>query len=209
MTTSVVTVDRTTPYKEIARLIAEHKISAVPVLMMGRRVAGVVSEADLLRIEDQRARSARAGHRGRLHSRAPGKPRDLTAGELMTSPAITIHPNATIPAVARLMNQHHVKRLPVVDPDGVLIGIVSRRDVLSVFLRPDEEIVGDVLGVLTEILFADPASVTVAVKDGIVTQAGQAGQLEQPDLIPVAVRLTWDIDGVVDVVNKLTAPSGS
>jgi CBS domain-containing protein len=133
MTTAVVTVDRITPYKEIASLLVKHKVSALPVLMMGRRVAGVVSEADLLRVEDQRARRARAGgHRARLHWRSRSGPRRLTAGELMTSPAITIHPDATIPAAARLMNQHHVKRLPVVGPDGSLIGIVSRRDLLSV-----------------------------------------------------------------------------
>jgi CBS domain-containing protein len=154
MTTSVVTIDRITPYKEIARLLAEHKVSAVPVLMMGRRVAGVVSEADLLRMEDQRERAARAGHRARLPWRGRSKPWGLTAGELMTSPAITIHPDATIPAAARLMNEHHIKRLPVVDPDGTLAGIVSRRDLLSVFLRSDEEIAADVRAVLGDMLDA-------------------------------------------------------
>lgn len=208
MTTSVVTVDRITPYKEIASLMAKHKVSALPVLMMGRRVAGVVSEADLLRLEDQRERSARATHHTRLPWRAHGKTWGHTAGELMTSPAISIHPDATIPAAARLMNQHHVKRLPVVDPAGTLIGIVSRRDLLSVFLRPDADIAEDVRAVLTDILFADPALLEVAVKGGVVTLSGHPGLLEQPDLIPVAVRLTWDIDGVVDVVDKLTVPQG-
>ncbi|MGZ4825308.1 MAG: CBS domain-containing protein [Terriglobales bacterium] len=206
MTTSVVTVDRPTPYKQIASLLAEHKVSAVPVLMMGRRVAGVVSEADLLRVEDKRERSARARRRGLLRWRARRQHWGLTAGELMTSPAITIHPDATISAAARVMNSRHIKRLPVVDPAGALIGIFSRRDLLSVFLRPDEQIARDVRGVFTEILFTDPASVNVVVKGGIVTLTGQPAPLEQPDLIPVAVRLTWDIDGVVDVVNKLTAP---
>jgi CBS domain-containing protein len=204
MTTSVATVDRITPYKEIVSVLAKHKVSAVPVLTMGRHVAGVVSEADLLRIEDARERSARAGRGGRFRWRARRNGWGLTAGELMTSPAITIHPDATIPAAARLMNEHHLKRLPVVDRAGTLIGIVGRRDLLSVFLRSDEAIAADVRGVLTEILFNDPATVRVAVKGGIVTLAGQANDLEQPDLVPVAVRLTWDIDGVVDVVNKLT-----
>ncbi len=172
--------------------------------MMGRRVAGVVSEADLLRMEDQRERAARAGHRVRLPWRGRGKRWGLTAGELMTSPAITIHPDATIPAAARLMNEHHIKRLPVVHPDATLAGIVSRRDLLSVFLRPDEEIAGDVRAVLGDMLFADPPNVAVAVKGGVVTLSRQPGELEEPDLLPVAVRLTWDIDGVVDVVDKLT-----
>jgi CBS domain-containing protein len=206
MTTSVVTVDRITPYKEIATLLAEHQVSALPVLMMGRKVAGVVSEADLLRLEDQRERSARAVGRARLTWRRRRQHWGLTAGDLMTAPPITIHPDATLPAAARLMNQHHVRRLPVVDSDGVLIGIASRRDLLSVFLRPDEDIAADVAGVFTDILLVDPATLTVTVKAGVVTLTGEPKPLEQPSLIPVAVRLTWEIDGVVDVVNELTVP---
>jgi CBS domain-containing protein len=123
MSTSVVTVDRITPYQEIARLLTEHRISGVPVLTMGRHVAGVVSEADLIAAEDNAARRARmdasAGRRHQLR-RQPHAP--LTAGALMTAPAITIYPDATIPAAARVMTTHHVRRLPVVDPDGRLIG---------------------------------------------------------------------------------------
>jgi CBS domain-containing protein len=205
MTASVVTVDRITLYKEIAALMAEHRVSAVPVLTMGRHVAGVVSEADLLAVRDKRARAARRGPGG-LHWHANTKKHwGLTAGELMTSPAITIHPDATLPAAARLMNSHHVKRLPVVGADGELTGIVSRCDLLSVFLRPDEDIAREVREMLTQILLADPARVTARVRNGIVTLAGEPGSAGQHDLIPVAVRLTWDIDGVVDVVNKLGA----
>ena len=211
MTTSVVTVDRMTQYKEIAVLMAEHKISAVPVLILGRHVAGVVSEADLLRVLDKRAREAQLESGGHLHRHADVKKHlGLTAGELMTSPAITIHPDATLPAAARLMNSRHLKRLPVADDGGGglggnLVGIVSRCDLLTVFLRPDEDIARDVREMLTEILLADPANVTARVRNGIVTLAGQFGSAEQHDLIRVAVRLTWDIDGVVDVVNKLSA----
>jgi CBS domain-containing protein len=207
MTTEVVTVDRITPYKEIARLLAAHRISAVPVLIMGRHVAGVVSEADLLAAQDQAARRARTGRTGHLpwpRRPAAQHPR-LTAEQLMSSPAITIHPDAPISRAAALMHTHHIKRLPVVGPDGKLIGIVSRRDLLSVFLRPDAQIAQEVRELLTEILFADPASVTVAVHGGVVTLTGQPGPQEHHDLIPVAVRLIWDIDGVVDVVDKLSA----
>ena len=110
------------------------------------------------------------------------------------------------------MNDRRLKRLPVVDPGtvlgggvgGNLIGIVGRRDLLSVFLRPDEDIAWAVRDMFTEILLADPARVTVQVRNGLrVTLAGQLGLAEQHDLIRIAVRLTWDIDGVVDVVNKL------
>ena len=127
----------------------------------------------------------------------------------MTSPAITIHPDATLSAAARLMNSRHLKRLPVVDAGagvfgGNLIGIVSRCDLLSVFLRPDEDIAREVRGMLTEIRLADPAGITVRVQNGIVTLAGHLGSAEQNDLIRIAVRLTWDIDGVVSVVNRLS-----
>ena len=122
----------------------------------------------------------------------------------MSSPAITIHPDAPIPRAARLLHDRHIKRLPVVDPDGKLIGIVSRRDLLRVFLRPDTLIAQQVSELLEEILLADPASLTVAVHGGVVTLAGQPVPEDQRDLIPVAVRLIWDIDGVVDVVDQLS-----
>ena len=206
MTTSVVTVDRITPYQEIDRLLTERRISGVPVLMMGRQVAGVVSEADLLAAEDERARQARlasaTGRRWRLR-RQPHL--SLTAGALMTAPAITIGPDATIPAAARLMNTHHIRRLPVIDADGKLVGIVSRRDLLSVFLRPDADIIHDVRQVLAELALTDPGDVIVAVKHGVVTLTGtlRPEPDHDQDLRPLALRLIWDIDGVVDVVNKL------
>jgi CBS domain-containing protein len=207
MTTNVVSVDRITPYKEIARLLAGHRISGMPVLTMGRHVAGVVSEADLLAVEDKRARRARAASAAgqRRWGRGRRQPTALVAGDLMTSPPVTIHPDATIPAAARVMNVSHVRRLPVVDPDGKLIGIVSRRDLLSVFLRPDSQIAADAREVLDEILLAEPGDATVSVRNGVVTLTGTlksaAGQ--HTDLVPTAIRLLWDIDGVVDVVNRL------
>jgi CBS domain-containing protein len=207
MTTDVVTVDRITPYKEIAQLLAKHKISAAPVLIMGRHVAGVVSEADLLAAQDQAARRARTRTTRLLpwtYRRAGQHPK-RTAEELMTRPAITIHPDAPIPRAAAVMHNHHVKRLPVVDPEGKLIGIVSRRDLLSVFLRPDAQIADEVRELLTEILFADLSTVRVAVHGGVVILLGQAGLQDHHDLIPIAIRLIWDIDGVVDVVDKLSA----
>jgi CBS-domain-containing membrane protein len=103
------------------------------------------------------------------------------------------------------MSQHHLKQLPVVDPAGVLIGIVSRRDLLSVFLRADDQIAKDVRAMLTGILFTGPDSVNVVVKNGVVVLTGQPGEPDQPDLIPVAEMLTWNIDGVVNVLNRLTA----
>lgn len=206
MTTSVVTVDRITPYKDIARLLVEHKISGLPVLSMGRRVVGVVTESDLLAARDRnpavhsgwrRWTIGREIHRGR------------TADLLMTSPAVTIHPDATIATAARLMNSHHIRRLPVIYADGTLAGIVSRRDLLSVFLRPDAEIAHDVAEILSEVLPGGPTGVEVAVRNGVVTLTGQTELAPDGDLITTAVRLAWDLDGVVDVVNKVGRPSAT
>ena len=139
MATSVVTVDRITPYKEIARLLTQHRVSALPVLSMGRHVAGVVSEADLVALQDEAGWHARVGdgsarrwpHRTTRHT-------NLTAGELMTAP------------------------------------------------------------VLREVFGTDGTDVTIAVRNGIVTINGPGETLP-----PVADRLIWGVDGVVDVVRRL------
>src|SRR6516162_2433263 len=201
MTASVVTVDRITPYKEIARRLAERKVGGVPVLTMGRHVAGVVSEGDLLAARDGNPAAGR---------RWPGWPRrqrhhGTMAEDLMTSPAITIRPDATIAAAARLMNAHHVRFLPVVDSVGRLLGIVSRRDLLSVFLRPDAEIARQVSGIFNDLLPGGAAGIQVAVRNGVVTLTGQPELTAEEDLIPIAVRLAWDVEGVVDVVDRVGA----
>ena len=210
MTTSVVTVDRITPYKEIARLLAEHRISGLPVLKMGREVAGVVTEADLLAAEASTARRLHASVSRNWWPHSQRHPA-LTAGELMTSPAITVGPHVTIPAAARKMNTHHIRRLPVVDDNGRLLGIVSRRDLLSVFLRPDEDIEADIRQVLDELLLAEPGEANVSVRNGIVTLTGtldpQAGR--HGDLIPLAIRLMWGVDGVVDIIDRLGEPQAA
>ena len=207
MATSVVTVDRATPFKEIARLLAEHRISGMPVLKMGREVAGVVTEADLLAAESKTARQLRSAGRFGFLSRGKRHPA-LTAGALMTTPAVTIGPHVTVHAAGRLMSSNHVRLLPVVDEDARLVGVVSRRDLLALFLRPDEDIAADVRQVLDEILLAEPGEAEVAVRDGIVTLTGTLDPTTgtHGDLIPVAIRLVWDVDGVVDVVDRLGQP---
>jgi CBS domain-containing protein len=111
----------------------------------------------------------------------------------------------TVPGAARLMNTSHVRRLPVVDSQGRLAGIVSRRDLLSVFLRPDADVARDARQVLDELPVTDPGDVTVSVRHGVVVLTGTLESASQRyrDLVAVALRLIWDIDGVVDVVSKL------
>lgn len=204
MTTAVITVDRVTPYKEIARLLAEHRISGLPVLKMGREVVGVVTEADLVAAQAHTTRRLHSGNRRTWWPRGQQRPA-LIAGELMTSPAITIGPDATVPAAARLMSTHQLRRLPVVDADGKLVGIVSRRDLLSVFLRPDEDIAADVRRVLDDFVLAEPEEADVTVRNGIVTLTGTVKPAtgRHTDLIPAAIRLMWDVDGVVDIIDHL------
>jgi hypothetical protein len=142
-------------------------------------VIGVVSEADLLTKE-----ALDGGHTGMhgmisgmLHRREQQRAAALTAGDLMTHPAVTVKPGDTVEHAARLMYARRVKRLPVTDASGHLVGIVSRADVLAVYSRPDEEIRKEICDevILNEFL-TDPARFTVTVQGGIVTPGGQAGE---------------------------------
>lgn len=191
MTTGVVTVPPGTAYKQIATLLAEREISGVPVLAEDGHVAGVVSDVDLIAARDGAGRPFQRPGRRQLRR---------TAGELMSAPAVTIQPDATISAAARLMSARGVRRLPVVDAQGRLAGIVSLRDLLSLFVRTDDEIAWQVTEMLAQILPADLAAIRVSVHDGIVTLSLAPGQAGRPDVLALATRLTWDIDGVVDVV---------
>ena len=100
----------------------------------------MVSQADLLPTQE-----AQEPSRSRWPWRRPApRARGTTAGELMTSPAITVGPDATVVDAAKLLDRHGIKRLPVVDRNGRLVGIVSRRDLLTVFLREDEDLAADI-----------------------------------------------------------------
>ena len=197
MTTAVVAADRLTPYQEVARLLVEHQVSCLPVLAHGWQVIGVVSETDLLAARDGTARDGTAR-------------RGQAAGELMTAPPVTIRPDAALSAAARVMTTRHVTSLPVTGADRELIGIVSRRDLLSVFLRPDGEITGDVGHVLDQLPLGDPADITMTVRHGVVTLTGVIMPLpgQHQDLVRAAIRQIRDVDGVVDVVNRLIDGQG-
>jgi CBS-domain-containing membrane protein len=202
MTREVVTVDEQESFKELAALMAECRVSALPVLDEGGRVVGVVSEADLL-LKEEFPEGPAGGRlfQGR-HRMERAKAAGDTAVELMTAPAITIGPDATLAEAARMLQRHQIKRLPVVDPAGPLLGIVSRADLLKVFLRGDDEIAREVRQeVLLRALWVNPDTVVVEVRDGVVTLIGQ---LERRSLIPMAVSLVRGLDGVVDVVDRLT-----
>ncbi|WP_424860383.1 CBS domain-containing protein [Streptomyces sp. MMS24-I29] len=200
MTKTVVTVAPDTEFKEIVTVMERWKVTAVPVVDDESRVVGVVSEADLLAKEEFRAR--RIGmieQMRRLGDTA--KAGSVRAGDLMSSPAVTVRPDAPLPQAARLMADQRVKRLPVVDADGGLKGVVSRADLLKVFLRPDEALAADVRREVVDRLFPGAArAVEVAVAQGVVTLSGR---IHDSSLIPVAARLAQSVEGVVDVDCRL------
>ena len=201
MTTTVVTADRLPPYKEIARLLAEHHVSSLPVLAGGWQVIGMVSETELLAAQHTTAQRGRAGRQGRT-SRS-GKVA-LTAGELMAVPPVTVRPDATISAATRVMTAHHVTSLAVTGAEQQLIGIVARRDLLSVFLRPDADILREVRHLIDEMRPRDAAGITATVRHGVVTLTGR-----DQDLAPATIRAIWDVDGVVDLMNGTSGGESS
>ncbi|MFJ8632390.1 CBS domain-containing protein [Streptomyces sp. NPDC093568] len=200
MTRDVAVVDRDTAFKDIVRTLQERRVSALPVVDGGGRVLGVVSEADLLHKEEFRDSDPdRYTQLRRLSDMA--KAGSVTAGELMTRPALTVTSDATLAQAARTMARARVKRLPVVDADGRLEGVVSRVDLLKVFLRDDEEIAEEVRREIVAYLFPLPGSaVRVDVLDGVVRLGGR---IRDKSLIPVAARLARAVEGVVDVVFEL------
>ena len=205
MTHTVAAIGREAHFKEIVRMMQEWKVSALPVLEGEDRVVGVVSEADLLPKEEFRDSDPdRYTQLRRLSDLA--KAGAVTASELMTAPALTTHPNATLAQAARIMARARVKRLPVVNDLGMLEGIVSRADLLKVFLRDDEEIAEEVRGEVVSRLFPSPASsVRTEVRDGVVRLDGY---VRDTSLVPVAARLVRAVEGVVDVEFELAGRDG-
>ncbi|MEU2429360.1 CBS domain-containing protein [Streptomyces sp. NPDC007861] len=206
MTQTVVAVGRDAPFKEIVRTMEQWKVSALPVLEGEGRVIGVVSEADLLPKEEFHDRPMSLyDERQRLADVA--KAGAVTAQELMSSPAVTVHPDVTLAQAARIMAVRRVKRLPVVDDEGMLQGIVSRADLLKVFLRPDEEIEEEVRRTVIAYLFpAFSHAIHVNVHEGVVTLRGQ---IRDTSLVSVAARLVRAVEGVVDVEPLLTGESSA
>lgn len=204
MTRDVVTASARTPFKELARIMDERRISALPVLDASGRVLGVVSEADLL--------LKQAGRRRTLGMRAalldPDEAARLSAEvaeELMSAPAITIGPDVSVAAAARTMIRRRVKRLPVVDEDGTLLGIVSRADLLTVFLRDDAALAEEIGSALVRALGPEAAGgLTLDIAGGVVTVGGR---LSDSSLIPQVAGTVSGVDGVVDVTFALTPPT--
>jgi CBS domain-containing protein len=198
MTTHVGAVGPDASYREMIAVLRTRRISGLPVVDADGVVVGVVSETDLL------ARRPMAGRPGWLPRRRHVTVAEPTAGDLMTEPVVTTSPDELVTSVARLMSSGKLRRLPVVDRHGHLVGIVCRSDVLSVFSRPDEQIRREIIeDVILDGFFTDPARFTVTVKDGIVTLAGSPGSAVLGASIVDQVR---HVEGVVAVRDRFTYP---
>ncbi|MFI9809211.1 CBS domain-containing protein [Streptomyces sp. NPDC052301] len=202
MTRAAVAVGRSALFKDIVERMQRWQVSALPVLEGDGRVIGVVSEADLLPKEEFRDSDPdRLTQLRRLSDLA--KAGAVSAEELMSTPAVTVHTDATLAEAARIMALRHIKRLPVVNSEGVLEGVVSRGDLLKVFLRTDNELADEVRRDIVDVLFPAPVEpVHVMVTDGVVTLTGRVGDAAR---IPLAARLVRGVEGVVGVDCRLVA----
>jgi CBS-domain-containing membrane protein len=207
MTTSVIAVHKDAAYEAIAADLVQHRISAVPVLDQAAKVIGMVSESDMLAklaLEMGNGRGVQ-GITGIQPVEQLAKARAVTAGELMTAPAITASPEDTIEQAARVMYRRHVKRLPVVDAQGRLAGIVSRADLLAVYSRDDEDIAAEIRN---SVFAGEPHAVhghfQVTVQAGVVTVSGHPLTASQRWAI---VRRARHVPGVVAVRDRLTHPA--
>jgi CBS domain-containing protein len=202
MTENVVSVTVDTPFKAIVDTLATYRVSAVPVVDADYKVLGVVSESDLLakvvaggdpRVRVGTGRAEKAERRRKSHAE--------TAGELMRSPAVTVRPEASVVHAARVAALEHVRRLPVVDAHGVLAGIVTRSDLLRVFLRDDRDIREHLESLFADQFCIDTSAFDISVRDGIVTLTGQ---LERRGLIAPLLDAVRTTAGVIGVHDNLT-----
>ena len=202
MTTEPVTTTPDTPLKEAARLMVRHKVSGLPVIDKGK-VVGIVTEGDFLRQEANRDQPYRFSLLDALFGDEPsGPPAAETVGEVMTEQVLTVAPEATLSEAARIMSSRRVKRLPVVTPEGKLIGVISRADVVNAFTKPDEVIEDEIReDIVRRLLFLDPDLVTVSVTDGVVTLSGELENRTEAHLLE---ELTRRIDGVIRVDSQVT-----
>ncbi|MDI1464788.1 CBS domain-containing protein [Catellatospora sp. KI3] len=203
MTRDAATVGLDTPYAEIAGLLARQRVNAVAVHDDLRRLAGIVTEGDLLRrveFSDEpvgtRPLLERPSRRAARH-----KAEAAVASQLMTAPALTVPPETSAADAARLMAEQRVKQLPVVDRQGRMIGMLTRRDLLQVFRRRDSDIRADIAETVLHVLRLEPHAIAVAVDHGVVTLTGAVHQASKSR---IAARLTGTVPGVTQVIDQLT-----
>jgi CBS domain-containing protein len=203
MTTRVHVASPFTAFKLLVRLIEENRVSAIPIVDRDGVPVGVVSESDLL-LKERRAELESGTNLVHLRRRRSerAKAEGLVASDLMSTPPITVTADTTLAQAARTMQERNVRRLIVVDARGRIAGILSRSDLLQVFLRSDEDLRDDIVdGVIPAILLSETDTIAVDVRSNVVTLTGQVDRKSDADIL---ARVTRDLDGVVGVVNQLS-----
>ncbi len=187
MTTDVITVSSETGIRDAARLMFRNRVSGLPVTTPDGTLAGIITEADFLRLEVERQEgSTELGE---------------TVGDVMSSGVVTTGPDTEIYDAAKMMTFQDIKRLPVVDDDARLLGIISRADIVSVFTRPDDVIEDEIReDLIRRVLFIDPDQLDVAVANGVVTFVGEVGTRNEARLLS---ELASRLDGVLQVQSEL------
>ena len=199
MTRDVLVARPEATFRELVRLIEDHHVHALPVVDELGRVLGIVAESDLLIKEELTEGHVRTPLQRRGRARLAG----TTAGEIMTSPAVTIDPSQTLGQAARVLHRRHIGRLPVVEDDGRLIGIVTRSDLLTVFLRSDEDLLVAVQEAIAAAVDDSPScTISATVDDGVVVLQGSAQFLSQVMAVGGLVRR---VPGIVHLDVKATA----
>ncbi|MGM0397053.1 MAG: CBS domain-containing protein [Bacillota bacterium] len=146
MTKEVITVTVDDNVEKCASLLIKHNLSGLPVLDEDGKLVGIVTEGDLIRRASRiKGPAVLEVLGGLIYLDSPRKFMDelknamgQKAGDVMTKKVITIGPDQTIEEGATLLVEKNIKRLPVLDKEGKLVGIVSRRDIMS-YLFPEQQ----------------------------------------------------------------------
>jgi CBS-domain-containing membrane protein len=200
MSTDLVVATRSTPYKELVRMMRERGVHALPVVDADRRVVGIVTETDLALKQEYRPGGQVSYLESTEQRDRRRKAAATVAEQCMSNPVTVVGADTTVRGAARLLHRRGVHHLPVVDADGRLVGVVTRRDLLGVFLRPDDEIRDRIRAGVLERLNLPEDGVEVEVSEGVATLRGK---VEWRSLARQIVTLAGEVDGVVGVVDQL------
>jgi len=192
MTTEVIAVSSDTDLREAARLMFRNRVSGLPITADDGTLIGIITEADFLRLE--------------VESREGAHDQGDTVGDVMSRGVVTVLPDVEIYDAAKIMTVQEVKRLPVVDDDDRLLGIISRADIVSLFTRPDDVIEDEIReDLIRRVLFIDPDEIRVSVTNGVVTLSGDVATRNEARMLE---ELTNRLHGVLKVESELTWVAG-
>ena len=202
MTRRVVTASPETTFKEAVGLLKRYRVSGLPVVDSIGKLVGVVSEADLLNKAEKREPDAYVLE-SRRHRLDRSRAAALDVASAMSREVTSVRANSPIALAAREMHLRGFKRLPVVDDDGRLVGIVSRSDLLKVFLRSDNELRAEVRRILDHAQRTWGGSGFDAKVCGGVVEL--TGTFRSKNELEATLRAVAGVDGVVGIRNRMVS----